>query len=147
MAACSKSQAKLIDQFSQLEALLLSCPIIYAWPFPAVPAGDRQLLILADTGIFPNNTTLCLMQGILASAQRKSKEVSERVAYASSEGTKLDSRLTHAIDQWQSGLSKTQAASRQLASLASSVQSPIHQPRCISTRLDPFAYLQGIPAA
>ena len=63
----------------------------------------------------------CLLQGILAAAERKSKDVSERVAYATSEGGKLDSRLTHAIDQWQSGLSKTQAAARQLSSLASSV--------------------------
>lgn len=62
-------------------------------------------------------------EGIVVAAERKSKDVKERVAYFASEGTKLDSRLTNAIDQWQTGLSKTQAAAKQLASLAGQVNS------------------------
>lgn len=64
----------------------------------------------------------------MVAAERKSKDVKERVAYFASEGTKLDSRLTNAIDQWQTGLSKTQAAAKQLASLAGQVliYSPTH---------------------
>ena len=54
----------------------------------------------------------------------------ERVSYATAEGDKLDSRLSHALEQWQTGLSRTQATARQLQSLASQVSTVVEAFQC-----------------
>ena len=60
-------------------------------------------------------------QNVLASAQRKSKDVADKLTYQNGESGKLDQRLEAALSQWQAGLSKTRATAGQMQSLASSV--------------------------
>ena len=64
------------------------------------------------------------VQNVLAAAQRRSKDVADKLAYQQGESGKLDQRLEAALSQWQAGLSKTRATAGQMQSLASSVRPP-----------------------
>ncbi|KAK9813963.1 hypothetical protein WJX73_007034 [Symbiochloris irregularis] len=90
----------------------------------SVIGGTALLLLPGLRGVLFRQTfgRLRSEEGILRKAEKRAQDVRERVSYATSEGGKLDSRLAHAMEQWQTGLGKTKSAAKQLQGLASTVE-------------------------